>query len=299
MPVFFLIIAIFFSHISMGQSSGTLRVASPEAVALRKANEKVLTTDSLSRLEILLKSYADSMARGSSDQVRKAYCALFNPLLLDILQTNLSYDYPFDSLKALSKLRSPDGQIRVYSWFLQSRENGTFEYFGLVQKKNKSTGEIKSIGLIEKKWETDMAEINQLKVDEWYGAVYYDIIERKIDKKTVYFLLGWHGRDRASTRKLIEVLSFDAWDNIDLGLPVFSGQPGAKTKYRVVFEFSATVVMLLRYEASKKMIVFDHLSPSSPALKGQYSSYGPDFTYDGYFFKKGKWIYKSNLDLKN
>ncbi|MBL7915546.1 MAG: hypothetical protein JNL49_10925, partial [Bacteroidia bacterium] len=55
----------------------------------------------------------------------------------------------------------------------------------------------------------------------------------------------------------------------------------------------------LRYEEKKKMFVFDHLSPASPSAKGQFRYYGPDFTYDGYRFKKGLWYYKSNLDMRN
>ena len=57
--------------------------------------------------------------------------------------------------------------------------------------------------------------------------------------------------------------------------------------------------MSLRYEKKKKMIVFDHLSPSSPSLKGKYEYYGPDFTYDGFSFKKGIWHYRKNLEMRN
>lgn len=281
------------------QPAGKLRTLSEAEIQARNANVKPLNVDSLRLAVDQLRVYADSMARGSSDAIRKAYCALFNPLLLDVLQAPISFDYPFDSLKTLSALKSPDGQVRIYSWFLQSREHGTFEYFGVVQRRNAKTGNFSTTGLIEKKYETNFAEINVFDVDEWYGAVYYDIIERKIDKKNCYFLLGWHGNDRTTTRKVIEVLSFDFWDKPEFGLPVFFGQSSPKVKYRVIFEFAASAVMLLRYDNRMKMLVFDHLSPANPSLKGNFSSYGPDFTYDGYRFKKGKWIYRKNLDLRN
>jgi hypothetical protein len=281
------------------QSSGRLRTLSEAEIQARKSQEQPLTNDSIHKAVEQLRVYADSMSRGSTDAIRNAYCALFNPLLLDILKSPISFDFVFDSLKTLSALKSSDGQVRIFTWFLQSRETGTFNYFGLIQKRNAKTGKFSIHGLMEKKHDTDFAEINVLKVDEWYGAVYYDIIERKINKKICYFLLGWQGHDRLSTRKVIEVLDFDFWDNVDFGMPVFMGQPGPKIKYRVVFEFAASAVMLLRYDKKKRMLVFDHLSPSSPSLKGNFSSYGPDFTYDGYRFRKGKWIYRKNLDLRN
>lgn len=282
-----------------GQAVGRLKTSSPEAIASRLAAVKPLTIDSLSKAEVILVQYADSMMRGSTDQIRRAYCALFNPLINDLLKDPLTFNYPFDSLKVLSKLRSTDGKLRVYTWLLQQRAEGTYEYFGIIQRVNPKTGDFSSTGLIEKKHETDFAEINVFESNEWYGAVYYDIVEKRVKKQTYYFLLGWHGVDRSSTRKLIDVLYFDQWDNLDFGAAVFTGQPVVKVKHRVIFEFNANAVMLLRHEKSKKMIVFDHLSPSNPSLKGQFSSYGPDFTYDGYYFKKGKWLYKSNLDLKN
>jgi hypothetical protein len=47
------------------------------------------------------------------------------------------------------------------------------------------------------------------------------------------------------------------------------------------------------------MIVFDHLSPIESGIEGVYKFYGPDFSYDGYEFKAGKWRYRSNLDVRN
>ena len=46
--------------------------------------------------------------------------------------------------------------------------------------------------------------------------------------------------------------------------------------------------MMLRYDDKLKMIVFDHLSPSKPSYEGKYQYYGPDFSYDGLIFEKGK-----------
>jgi hypothetical protein len=218
--------------------------------------------------------------------------------MLDLLKKPSSFSYPFDSIKALSKLRTSDNRTRIYSWFHQSRDDGTYRYFGLVQRFNPAKTEMRLIGLIEKKCDSDTIEMKQLNSDNWVGAVYYDMIEKKTKTGYHYYLLGWIGHDRYTSRKVLEVLTFDRYDNVAFGAPVFIGEKNKK-KLREVFEFTAEAVMLLRYDKKKKMFVFDHLSPSSPSAKGQFRYYGPDFTYDGYRYKKGLWYYKSNLDLRN
>ena len=76
------------------------------------------------------------------------------------------------------------------------------------------------------------------------------------------------------------------------------GKINKKRKKRLFFEYSDKVYMQLNYDKSKEMIVFDHLSPSQEKFKGNYQYYGPDFSIDGLFFKKGKWILKEDLDIR-
>jgi hypothetical protein len=47
------------------------------------------------------------------------------------------------------------------------------------------------------------------------------------------------------------------------------------------------------------MIVMDNLVPSDPNYKGVFRFYGPDFSYNGYKFEKGKWVLYNNIDLRN
>jgi len=114
--------------------------------------------------------------------------------------------------------------------------------------------------------------------------------------KPYYILVGWKGYTVESTKKVIDVLSFTG-DKPELGLHVFDGN--GKTRARVVFEYNREVSMLLRYVPENNTIVFDHLAPPDPKLKGQRSSYGPDLTYSGYKLKNGRWVYVDNIDLRN
>ena len=261
------------------------------------AQQPGLTVEKIRQTELQLKQLSDSITKGSTDHVREVSLAAFNPIFFDLLSDDATYSYPFDSLKTVSRIESPDGKLRIFTWLIVSKKEGTSSHYGILQRKNPETGSISTIGLLDTNWTNAEAEQTAMKTSRWFGAIYYDIIERKIQKRTCYFVLGWKGNDRFSTKKVIDVIVFDEWDNVTLGMPVFTDE---KTrKYRVVFEFNAQAVMLLRYEKRKKVIVFDHLSPSSPSLKGQYRHYGPDFTYDGYRFRKGLWIYRPNLELRN
>jgi hypothetical protein len=68
--------------------------------------------------------------------------------------------------------------------------------------------------------------------------------------------LGWKGNTVKSTKKVIEVLSFNKDDKAVLGMPVFDGN--GKTRNRVVFEYTRQASMLLRYVPEQNLIVFDH-----------------------------------------
>lgn len=258
-----------------------------------------LTPDSLLKAEVQLKSLMDSVVRGSSDHSRQGAIAAFNPLFFDLLGHPETFTYPFDSLKAISRVKSPDGRIRVITWAIRSITDGTYHYFGVVQHLDQSSGRIYRTGLSEFRTESDTIEQSALLSGQWFPALYYDIIERKVKKNTFYFLLGWQGQDRFINSKIIESLTIDRWNNPQFGAPLFNDEFNKTQRHRVIFRYSSEAVMMLKYHQKKKMIVFDHLSPTSPSAKGQYRYYGPDFTYDGFYFRKGMWNYRKNLDLRN
>jgi len=68
---------------------------------------------------------------------------------------------------------------------------------------------------------------------------------------------------------------------------------------RILFEYSARVQMSLRWIDSKKMIVFDHLSPTKASLTGNYQYYGPDFSFDALRFENGTWELVEDVDVRN
>jgi hypothetical protein len=44
--------------------------------------------------------------------------------------------------------------------------------------------------------------------------------------------------------------------------------------------------------------VFDHLAPPDASMKEDWTTYGPDFTYDALFWKDGFWQLEEGIEMK-
>ncbi len=125
--------------------------------------------------------------------------------------------------------------------------------------------------------------------ERWYGALFYDLRGFKSEIRIYGSARNDYGNPSV-TRKIIDILSFR-----DDGDPVFGRkifESGKELKYREVLEYSSEAVITVKF-LNDKTIVFDHLVPISPQLKGQKEFYGPDFSYDSYNLDKGLWRYRS------
>jgi S-adenosylmethionine:tRNA-ribosyltransferase-isomerase (queuine synthetase) len=77
------------------------------------------------------------------------------------------------------------------------------------------------------------------------------------------------------------------------GSPLFVNKN--KVLKRVVFEFADKSTMSLKMDQKRNRIVFDHLSPETPALTGLYSYYVPDFSYDAYVWEEDRFILNEDV----
>ncbi len=210
------------------------------------------------------------------------------------LHNEKSFSYPFAKLKNIGKIKSDDDLIRIYTWNLMYKD-GTFKYFGFIQ--NYFDGEFNFFQLNDASDKIENPQNVKLSEKNWFGVLYYKIVTKKYKRKKYYTLLGWDGNDNFSNKKIIETLQFD-----EDGIPIFGIsilQYEKKILNRIIFEYTEQSQMMLRYDKKQDMIIWDHLSPPKEELTGQYRFYGPDFSYDGIFFNKGKWDFYSNLNLKN
>ncbi|HEY1038644.1 MAG TPA: hypothetical protein VGF30_04525 [Bacteroidia bacterium] len=222
-------------------------------------------------------------------QLNKQFVELWDKTL----SAELSFFYPFDSLKQVGRLLSPDNNFRIINWNTYNND-GSYEYFGFIQTYNKDKKKYELFKLVDKSASVKNPETYIGEPDKWYGMLYYKIIK----SGDTYTLLGWDGNDKITQKKFIDVLYFK--DNGDpyFGKDIFSKIP-KKNPRRVVFEYSSEIAMSLHYNEEKGMIIFDHLAPRDPLMEGMYQYYGPDFSYDAFDLSKGKWKYTPDIDIKN
>ena len=239
-----------------------------------------------------LKALGNKFINDDNDLERKNANYAFIKTLVAALKIPNSFLYPFDSVKSVSIINSPDNRFRIITWPI-ANEDGSYRFYGTIQIN--TGGNLQMFPLNDYSPVLKNPEDSVTDNIKWFGAEYYRIIP-VYTPKLYYVLLGWKGNTVKSTKKVIDVLSFNDGKPI-LGLPVFDGN--GKTRKRVVFEYARQVSMLLRYVPDQNLIVFDHLSPPDPKLKNQRDTYGPDLTYDGYKLKNGRWVYIDNLDMRN
>ena len=212
------------------------------------------------------------------------------------LREDNSFDFPFDSLHNMGKILSPDNQLRIYTWNIPFAD-GTQLYTGFIQYYSKTDKQYKVIKLTDKSDQITNPENQILSPQNWYGALYYQIVPEKSNGTTYYTILGFDFNNLFTSKKIIDVFYFEDDVIPRFGKPIFNYEN--KLLCRVIFEFSARAIMSLNYNENKKMIVFDHLSPSQPSYQGNYQFYGPDFSYDGLKFDDGKWNLQKDIDIRN
>jgi hypothetical protein len=236
--------------------------------------------------------YREKVISANTDELRVKYNDSLVEEMNQYFTDASSFDQEF-TLKSAAVINSSDKKVRLINWNLPF-ENGTHQYFGFVQYKDKSgykyfqlTDITDSIAISEKKTYTSNA---------WPGALYYELIPIKKRKNIYYVLLGWDGNDRLTTKKVIDCMYFSK-GKLLFGADIFKLDKGFKK--RMVFEYSAEYTMTLRYEKDNKTIVFEHLDCEDPKFKGNYEYYGPDGSYDALIIKKGKLNYEPYYDARN
>lgn len=285
----------------------TLPAVRAQQSAVLKNNEKEL-------------SHAFSLIReGTSDSARIILSGSFRDMFLGMLETEGSFAYPWDSLKSIGKMTSPDGLFRIYGWNVPL-SGGKNRYFGLIQfggkMKKKKPVALKDVSdSVEDAWHYRGTS------GSWYGSLYYRIIPfGSAGGKTSYILLGWQGIDHETGGKVIDVLSFDQEGNPSFGSKVFTGYDDGSF-LRIIFRYSAETGMNLNfrkqlvrgkplwnprkriYESSSEpveMIVFDHLVPIDPTLEGNYRFYVPSSeTAEGFVYENKSWRYLGEFETGN
>ena len=235
-----------------------------------------------------------------TEEERLAAADTFTMLLDEIISTEEAFNYPFDGVKNLSKLKSPDNNFRIYSWSVPLR-NGSFAFYGRMVLRDDKI--LKTITLTDNGVDIEKPEFQLLKADHWYGAVYYDIVKEKHKKTTYYTLLGYRPDNAGHHEKILEVISDENLENLRFGAKVFNtpivnGIKYERPPFRLILRYNPRTVALLRYVQQDKRIIMDHLAPPDASMKKEWKVYGPDFTYDALNWDEGMWQLTEGISIE-
>lgn len=248
----------------------------------------------LTRREDSLKKPAYSLIQGTRASDRFRADSQFTKSLVRALAVQHSFHYPFDSLETISRLYAPDSSFRIFTWQMVINEN-IIRQHGAIQMRT-TDGSLKLFPLIDK------SDISTNPADTvadnkgWMGAVYYKIIQKENSGKKYYTLLGFDDNNIRSTKKVIEVLSFND------GRPVFGGRyfsiPNqnvyTRNAARYIMEFSKDASPRLTYDAELDMIIMEHLVSNSGDPNKKWTLI-PDGDYEGFRWQNGKWNYVNKI----
>lgn len=237
-----------------------------------------------------LKKLAKNLIIDSLTAGRMRNDSLFVRTLVRSLQLKNSFYYPFDSVQGISKLYAPDSSFRIFSWSISyddfySRQRGAIQF-------KTADGSLKLVPLRDYSEFTDKPTDSLRNKDHWIGAVYYNIIKTQYAGKNYYTLFGFDDNNVRSTRKWIDVLSFD-----EKNMPVFGGNFSFEKdsikrapQKRFFIEYKKEASALLNYDTDLNMILVDHLYSESDEPDKPYT-YVPLGDYEGFEWKNGKWLH--------
>ena len=260
--------------------TGILLAQKPSASETRVLAQK---EDSLQKLAKNL--IIDSLTAG-----RMRNDSLFVRTLVRSLQVKNSFYYPFDSVQGISKLYAPDSSFRIFSWSISyddfySRQRGAIQF-------KTPDGSLKLVPLRDYSEFTDKPTDSLRNKDNWIGAVYYNIIKTQYAGKNYYTLFGFDDNNVRSTRKWIDVLSFD-----EKNMPVFGANFSFEKdsikrapQKRFFIEYKKEASALLNYDTDLNIILVDHLYSESDEPDKPYT-YVPLGDYEGFEWKNGKWLH--------
>ncbi len=231
----------------------------------------------------------------NNDSVRKILGERAANYFQEILMHPKAWKLDYSSLSDVIKiLETDDKLVRIFTWGIKLSDD--YYYYGFIQRYDKKSHTSYFYRLFDMSSKLEDPQKQYLDEWHWYGCVYYQVLTNRYKRKTVYTLLGTDPDGDLLNRKIIDVITFKSNGGPKFGYD-FRNEFGQPVK-RFIFEYNNQATMLLRWDDRLGMIIFDHLSPSEPKYKGLPQFYGPDFSYDGLRFDKGKWIYEIDLDVR-
>ncbi len=252
----------------------------------------------ISKIESGIKDFSKAILNATDMVDRFRADSLFTRGLVQALKVPNSFYYPFDSLITISKLYAPDSSFRIFTWQVM-KDFSSYHQKGAIQM-HTNDGSLKIIPLFDHSDYTDFPVDSVRNANNWIGAVYYNIVLKTYRGKKFYTLLGYDENNAKTTKKWMEVLTFD-----EMGNPVFGGRyfdyPPDEIKppqpaYRFCLEFKKQAGAKINYDPEIDRIIFAHLVSENGELKEKQSLI-PYGSYEGFLWQNGKWVHERNIEI--
>lgn len=221
--------------------------------------------------------------------------------LVRALRTPHSFRYRFDSLITISQQYAPDSSFRIFTWQLQMEDMNHFRQKGAIQMRT-NDGSLKLIPLFDASKFTE-APFDSVRTNQnWIGAVYYNIIQTTYNNRKYYTLFGYDENDARSSRKWMEVMTFDANGNPQFGGRYFNyREDDIKPKqpaFRFCLEYKKDANAKLNYDPELNMIVMAHLVSEEGDNKKKHTLV-PYGSFEGFKWLGGKWVHQADITEVN
>lgn len=167
---------------------------------------------------------------------------------------------------------------------------------------NTPDGSLKIFPLYDVSNFTDVPQDSIRTPQNWIGAVYYKIIQKSWQDKNVYTLLGYDENDLRTTRKWMEILSFNEHGEPRFGgnftIPPDSGNVKPTIVKRYLMEYKKDASAKLNYDPEEDVIIMDHLVSESNEPQKKFTLV-PGGDYEAFKWQNGAWFNEPSMYIEN
>ena len=241
--------------------------------------------------EARLTEIAYTLHTDSVETVRFQACKQLISGLVEALKTSNSFNYEFSELEGVAIRYAPDRSFRTITWELHVNRD-EYRHYGAIQFNSKKLN-LKPLLDRSSEWRTN-PENMVVAADNWLGYIIYDIIPGgTIGETPYYFVFGYDRHSGFIRRKVLDVLTFDAYDNVQFGLPVFTTFSGEglllPERARIILDYSAEANVVMKFDPETGRIIYENLI-MMPGGEDSGPVQMPDGSYHALEYQEdGKW----------
>ena len=247
--------------------------------------------EAMQAAESRISELAYTLHTDSVETVRFQACKQMISELVEALKTPNSFNYTFPEMEGVAIRYAPDRSFRTITWELHVNRD-EYRHYGAVQFNSKKL-KLKPLLDRSSEWRTN-PENMVTGSSNWLGYIIYDIIPGgTIGETPYYFVFGFDRHSGFIRRKVLDVLTFDAYDNIQFGLPVFTTYSSEglllSERARIILDYSAEANLVMKYDPASSRIIYENLI-MMPGSDESGPVQMPDGSYHALEYQEdGKW----------